>query len=129
MKDDGGPATLRIDKWLWYARFFKSRSGAARLCAGGRVRVNSQLIAKARHPVRIGDVLTFPQARNIRVIEIIGLGERRGPAVEAQALYEDLDPPVAQSRREDSQGAREPGAGRPTKAERRAIERMKEGDN
>ena len=126
--ENGGQTTLRIDKWLWYARFFKSRSGAARLCAGGRVRVNSQLIAKARHSVRVGDVLTFAQARTIRVIEIMELGVRRGPAVEAQALYEDLDPPVAQSRREDRHGEREPGAGRPTKAERRAIEKMKEGD-
>lgn len=92
------------------------------------MRVNSQLIAKARHSVRVGDVLTFAQARSIRVIEIIELGARRGPAVEAQGLYEDLDPPVVQSRREDSQGAREPGAGRPTKAERRAIEKMKEGN-
>ena len=92
------------------------------------MRVNSQLIAKARHSVRVGDVLTFAQARTIRVIEIMELGVRRGPAVEAQALYEDLDPPVAQSRREDRHGEREPGAGRPTKAERRAIEKMKEGD-
>ena len=124
---DGGQANLRIDKWLWYARFFKSRSGAARLCAGGRVRVNSRLIAKARHPVSIGDVLTFPQARSIRVIEIADLGTRRGPAAEAQALYQDLAPPVAEPRREAPLGAREPGAGRPTKAERRAIERMKGG--
>ncbi len=127
MSEDGGPAVLRIDKWLWYARFFKSRSGAARLCAGGRVRINSQIIAKARQPVRIGDVLTFPQSRAIRVIEIVALGQRRGPAAEAQALYHDLEPPVAPPRREERLGAREPGAGRPTKAERRAIERMKEG--
>lgn len=127
MSGDGGPANLRIDKWLWYARFFKSRSGAARLCAGGRVRVNSQLIAKARHPVRIGDVLTFAQARSIRIIEIVDLGVRRGPAAEAQALYQDLAPPLAEPRREVPQGGRAPGAGRPTKAERRAIDRMKEG--
>ncbi len=122
----GGPAVLRIDKWLWYARFFKSRSGAARLCAGGRMRVNSQPIAKARHAVRIGDVLTFPQARTIRVIEIVDLGVRRGPAAEARALYNDLEPPVAQPRREAPPGSRAPGAGRPTKAERRAIEKMKD---
>ena len=127
MSEDGGHAHLRIDKWLWYARFFKSRSGAARLCTGGRVRINSQLIAKPRHPVRIGDVLTFPQARNIRVIEVVALGERRGPAAEARALYDDLDPPLPPAKREARLGAREPGAGRPTKAERRAIDRMKEG--
>ena len=123
---DGGQASIRIDKWLWYARFFKSRSGAARVCAGERLRVNAKLIAKAHHPARVGDVLTFPQARNIRVIEIVDLGLRRGPASEAQALYNDLDPPVAEPRREARQGGRAPGAGRPTKADRRAIERMKE---
>jgi ribosome-associated heat shock protein Hsp15 len=129
VNEDGGQPVLRIDKWLWYARFFKSRSGAARLCAGGRVRVNSRVIAKARHPVRIGDVLTFPQARTIRVIEIVELGVRRGPAPEAQALYNDLAPPVAPPRREVPPGVRAPGAGRPTKAERRAIERMKEDED
>jgi len=125
---DGGRPSLRIDKWLWYARFFKSRSGAARLCAEGRVRINSKPIAKAHYPARVGDVLTFPQAQDIRVIEIVELGTRRGPASEAQALYNDLDPPVAKPRREDKPGGRERGAGRPTKADRRAIERLREQD-
>ena len=82
----------RIDKWLWFARFFKSRTLAAKLCEGDRVRVNRALVAKAHQQIRVGDVLTFPQARQIRVIRVVGLGDRRGPAAEARALYEDLSP-------------------------------------
>ena len=85
--------TQRLDKWLWFARFFKSRTLAAKLCEEERIRVNRALIAKAHQPVRVGDVLTFPQARQIRVVRVLGLGARRGPAEEARTLYEDLDPP------------------------------------
>jgi ribosome-associated heat shock protein Hsp15 len=120
-------AALRIDKWLWFARFFKSRSGAARLCAGGKVRVNSQVIKKAHHALKVGDVLTFPQGRAIRVVKVAALGERRGPAPEARTLYEDLAPPEVQPREAGPPpvAAREAGAGRPTKAERRALERLR----
>jgi ribosome-associated heat shock protein Hsp15 len=85
--------TRRLDRWLWFARFFKTRGMAARLCEGGRVRVNRIKTRKPSHALRPGDVLTFPQGRDIRVVRVIGLGERRGPAVEARALYEDLTPP------------------------------------
>ena len=84
--------TQRLDKWLWFARFFKSRTLAAKLCEEGRVRVNRVLTDKAHQAIRVGDVLTFPQARRIRVVKVLGLGDRRGPASEAQTLYEDLDP-------------------------------------
>lgn len=90
MSDD----TIRIDKWLWQARFFKSRALATKLCAAGRVRVGGAVITKAHHPVRAGDVLTFPQARRIRVVRIAAPGVRRGPATEAHTLYEDLAPPA-----------------------------------
>lgn len=83
----------RLDKWLWFARFFKTRSLAARLCEGGRVRINRVPVAKAHQAIRVGDVLTFPQARQIRVVRVLALGDRRGPASEAQRLYEDLAPP------------------------------------
>ena len=117
-----GP-TLRVDKWLWFARFFKSRSLAAKLCAGGKVRVNRVLVRKAHQAVRPGDVLTFPQGWHIRVVRVLTLGERRGPAAQAQRLYEDLAPP--EPRQEGPPvGERRPGAGRPTKRERRAIDRL-----
>lgn len=82
--------TLRLDKWLWQARFFRSRATASKLCLAGRVRIDGAVVAKAHHPVRPGNVLTFPQARDIRVVRILALAERRGPAAEARTLYEDL---------------------------------------
>ncbi len=87
-----GPAKQRIDKWLWQARFFKTRTMAARLVNDGRVRVNAARVTKASVSVGVGDALTFPQAERIRVVVIRGLAERRGPAAEAQALYDDHSP-------------------------------------
>ena len=121
--------TLRLDKWFWYARFIKSRSLATKLCNSGKVRVNGNLIKKAHQSVTPGDVLTFSVGSNIRVIKIIKLGNRRGPAKEAQALYEDLQPIDQIAKKIDSTFAPEPakrerGSGRPTKIQRRAIERF-----
>jgi ribosome-associated heat shock protein Hsp15 len=82
--------SIRIDKWLWQARFFKSRAIAAKLCNAGKVRVDGVKIAKSHYAVRKGLVLTFPQGRRVRVIRVVALGERRGPAAEAAMLYEDL---------------------------------------
>ena len=81
--------SIRIDLWLWYARFFKSRSLAARAVKGSRMRLNRQVIRKVSQPLRVGDVLTIPWNGEIRVIEIAALGERRGPASEARQLYHD----------------------------------------
>ncbi|HIP10338.1 MAG TPA: RNA-binding S4 domain-containing protein [Rhodospirillales bacterium] len=121
--------TLRLDKWFWYARFIKSRSLATKLCNSGKVRVNGNLIKKAHQSVTPGDVLTFSVGPNIRVIKIIKLGNRRGPAKEAQALYEDLQPIDQIAKKIGSTLAPEPakrerGSGRPTKVQRRAIERF-----
>ena len=88
MADDA----IRLDKWLWHARFFKTRTLASKTCEGGRIRLSGRVVDKAHQAVRIGDVLTFPQARAIRVVRVVGLGTRRGPPAEAQALYEDLMP-------------------------------------
>lgn len=83
---------IRLDKWLWQARFCKSRSVAARLVAGGKVRVNADKVRKTAYRVGPGDTLTFPQGDRIRVVRILAPGTRRGPAAEAQTLYEDLAP-------------------------------------
>lgn len=116
----------RLDKWLWYARFFKSRSAAARLCVARRVRVNRAVVSKAHAVVKPGDVLTFPQGDHIRVVAVVAPGERRGPAAEARTLYDDLDPPPERKARcGAAAGARDRGAGRPTKADRRAISRLR----
>jgi len=93
MSDPGacghGPGQ-RLDKFLWAARFLKSRNLAAELCAQRRIRVSGRLVDKAHALVRVGDVLTFPLGPHIKVVRILALPTRRGPAAEAQALYEDL---------------------------------------
>ena len=82
---------IRIDKWLWQARFFKTRGLAAGAVSGGHLRLNGTPMGKPGHAVGPGDVLTFPQGSRIRVVRILACGARRGPAEEARALYADLD--------------------------------------
>lgn len=123
----------RVDRWLWFARFFKTRTVASRLAAAGRVRINSNMgterITKASHMIRPGDILTFPQGRRIRVVRVTALGQRRGPAAEAQSLYEDLSaaqPPATTGGSAPGIHAERPsGSGRPTKKDRRQTERLK----
>ena len=114
---------LRIDKWLWYARFFKSRSRATRACASGKIRANSAVVRKPHHGLRIGDVLTFPQGGRIRVVRVLAYAERRGPAPLARTLYQDLVPSAVAR----APAQRERGGERPTKRARRAIERLRAG--
>jgi ribosome-associated heat shock protein Hsp15 len=81
---------LRLDKWLCHARFIKARDLAAGLVAERRVRLNDQVVAKTHQLVRPGDVLTLRQGERLRVLRVVGLGRRRGPAAEARLLYEEL---------------------------------------
>lgn len=115
--------TLRLDKWLWQARFFKTRGLAAKIVSGGKVRVNSEPVSKPARAVGPGDVLTFSQGDRVRVVEIAELGTRRGPATEAQGLYKDLspDPP---DRSETAQNLVRTGP-RPTKKDRRTLDAAK----
>ncbi|WP_037307406.1 RNA-binding S4 domain-containing protein [Ruegeria halocynthiae] len=111
-------AKLRIDKWLWQARFFKTRSLSAKQVSGGHVRVNGNKVLKPAQAVGPGDVLTFTQGRQVRVVRVEKLGERRGPATEAQTLYSDL------TEKQDT-APRNPGfegKGRPSKKDRRALD-------
>jgi len=116
--------TLRVDKWLWHARFFKSRTLAAKFVAGGKLRVNGTAISKAHYSLKPDDVLTFPLGPHIRLIKVLLLGTRRGPATEARTLYEDLDPPQPKPKNPKNPvvAEREPGSGRPTKRERRKMD-------
>jgi ribosome-associated heat shock protein Hsp15 len=123
-------ATQRIDQWLWHARFFKTRSLATKVCAARRIRLNGTPIAKPSTPVKPGDVLAFAAQRSVRVVKIVSLSVRRGPAAEAATLFEDLDPPPVRQRAASATAvptdvARPPGAGRPTKAERRALDALR----
>lgn len=128
--------TLRLDKWLWYARFFKTRSIASGVCNAGQLRIGGEPVSKAHHKVRSGDILTFRQGRHIRVVKVLALASRRGPAPEAQTLYEDLSPPSPEGRlprdltrnlARDPAGApaRQTGMGRPTKRDRRHLEKLR----
>ncbi len=116
--------TLRLDKWLWHARFFKTRSLSAKVIASGAVRVNGTRVSKPAASVRRGDGLTFPKEDEIRIVRVLDLGTRRGPAPEAQALYEDLTPPPAPKTPRAS-SPKFDGKGRPTKKDRRAIDASK----
>lgn len=92
MKGDplqNGVSSLRLDKWLWFARLARTRSLAAKLCASGCVAVGSHVAAKPHHPVRIGDAVTMELPRLRRVVIVRALGERRGPAAEARRLYDE----------------------------------------
>lgn len=79
----------RLDQWLWFARFVKSRSSAARLCAAGAVTVNGSPVKKANHLIRSGDIVVVPQGPWQRTVRVVALGIRRGPAPEAHSLYEE----------------------------------------
>lgn len=112
------PPKLRIDKWLWHARFFKTRTLAARQVGDGHVRVNGERVIKSAALVGPMDVLTFAQPQGVRVVRVIATGTRRGPASEAQALFEDLTPEAEPSA---------PRTGpRPTKKDRRALDAIKD---
>ncbi|EAR51206.1 S4 domain protein [Oceanicola granulosus HTCC2516] len=113
-------STIRLDKWLWQARFFKSRSLAAEIVGNGRVRVDGQPVSKPARAVGAGDVLTFPQGQAVRVVRILALGTRRGPAPEARALYDDLSPPAPPKAPANPSYD---GGGRPTGKAGRALRR------
>jgi ribosome-associated heat shock protein Hsp15 len=113
---------LRLDKWLWHARFFKTRSLAATKVAAGAVRVNGDRVEKRATSVSPGDVLTFAQGNDVRVIRIEAIGTRRGPAPEAQALYFDLAPPVPRGEKPPPENPAFEGKGRPTKRDRRTLD-------
>lgn len=122
--------SLRIDKWLWQARFFKSRSLASKFCQSRQIRLNSNLLSKAHTRVKPGDILAFEQHAHIRIIKVVMLGERRGPACEAQTLYEDLAPKHCKHQKPGENtidiqppAQRPPGTGRPTKKERRLLDK------
>jgi len=115
---------IRVDKWLWAARFFKSRTLAAAACSGGKVDVNDQAV-KASRVLREGDLLKVTLPRVRKVVRVLALSDRRGPGAEAQRLYEDLTPPPPPREvRLAAVARRPPGMGRPTKRERRALDRL-----
>ncbi len=83
---------IRLDKWLWHARFCKTRGLAAKLCETGLLKLNEHTIVKPSQPVKPGDLLEVPRGKHFMTIEILGPGTRRGPATEAAALYREPNP-------------------------------------
>ena len=83
-------STTRIDKWLFHARFYRTRSSAQTAAAEGKVRLNGVRVSKPGHAVRCGDVLTLGKGAQVLAVRVLALAERRGAATEAQALYEIL---------------------------------------
>ena len=118
------PSTVRIDRWLWAARFFKTRSSAAAAVNGGKVHLNGQRTKPAK-AVRAGDRLEVRRGDNRWEVTVLGTAERRGPASEARTLYEELPESVerrAREREERRERRLAAGGGRPTKRDRRRLE-------
>ncbi|WP_297326986.1 RNA-binding S4 domain-containing protein [uncultured Bartonella sp.] len=110
----------RLDKWLFFTRTVKTRSLAAKLVQGSKVRVNRIKIDKSSYAIKAGDILTIRLERSVVVYKVLGLGERRGPASEAKLLYEDMTPAESIS---DGQQIISSGP-RPTKRDRRHLLRF-----
>lgn len=122
--------TVRIDKWLWCARFFKTRSLAAQEIDKGRVAINGQ-VTKASREVRVGDTVALRQGQVPRTVVVRGVSHVRGPAPVAQQLYEETAESISAREKaaEQRRLAPEPAAalqdGRPTKRDRRDIDRAR----
>jgi ribosome-associated heat shock protein Hsp15 len=111
---------VRIDRWLWAARAFRSRTLAAEACDGGKVAVNGTR-AKPHKLVRQGDLVGLTTPDGQRSLKVVATAERRGPAAQARTLYEDLTPPTPKAGKPLAR--RERGTGRPTKRDRRQLDR------
>ena len=130
----------RLDQWLWHARFAKSRTLAHAVIERGKVRINREKVTKPSQSLKIGDVVTLSTGPRVRIFEVRSLGVRRGPAIEAQLLFLELTPTpdrtTSSPKAEIGAGpspatdlvdaVRLMGAGRPTKRDRRATERLKD---
>jgi ribosome-associated heat shock protein Hsp15 len=125
----------RLDKWLWCARVVKTRTQAAALVSGGKIRINRIKTDKPAHAVKVGDVITASVGARVRVLAVKAIGDRRGSADIARLLFDDLTAPVvpvegevatdAHSQANGPAGHRDSGSGRPTKRDRRLIDRLK----
>jgi ribosome-associated heat shock protein Hsp15 len=114
---------VRVDRWLWAARLFKTRSQASKACTAGHVKVNEDA-AKSAKQVKVGDRIDATTPGGVRVVVVTQLSEKRGSADQARALYDDHSPPPP-PREERDFARRDRGAGRPTKRERRILGRVR----
>ncbi|MEO6395766.1 MAG: RNA-binding S4 domain-containing protein [Devosia sp.] len=122
-------AKQRLDKWLFFSRAVKSRTLAQKLIEAGAVRINSVRTVRTDHPVGEGDVLTMTLHESLMVWRVLAAGTRRGPAPEAQNLYQDLSPPpLPKAEAPIPFAARDAGTGRPTKKQRRDTDSLTDSD-
>ena len=117
---------IRLDTWLWYARFYKSRSLSSKAILSGKLRINSKKITKPATKVKTNDVLTLNYVNEIRIIQIQSLGSRRGPASEAQSLYIDLteDRIGSSNVKSKIEKSKKDSNKRPTKKDRRLLDKI-----
>ena len=117
---------IRLDTWLWYARFYRSRSLSSKAILSGKLRVNSNKIIKPASKVKINDVLTINHINMVRIIQVQSLGSRRGPASEAQKLYNDLSGDItdASKIKSVSEKSKKETNKRPTKKDRRVLDKI-----
>jgi ribosome-associated heat shock protein Hsp15 len=118
----------RIDKWLWHTRVVRTRSAAAELVSSGLVRLNGERVTAPSRLVRADDVITVALDRQVRIMKVVGFTERRGGAEAGRVLYADLTPLPPPRDESLKVAAREPGSGRPTKRDRRVIDRLLDED-
>jgi ribosome-associated heat shock protein Hsp15 len=114
----------RLDKWLWCARLTKTRTGAARLIADRKVRINGERVLKPSRLVHAGDVVTATHGGRLAVVRVVDFAERRGPASLAQTLYDDLTPEDAPEPNKALRTGK-----RPTKRDRRRLDAFLGGDS
>lgn len=124
MSEPEGAGALRVDKWLWAVRLYKTRSEATEACRAGHVKVN-EASAKPASPVRPGDTVRARNASGEHVVEVTGLLAKRASAPVAASCYIDRTPPPPEGQLGAPNFARERGAGRPTKKDRRQLERLR----
>jgi ribosome-associated heat shock protein Hsp15 len=117
---------IRLDTWLWYARFYKSRSLSSKAILSGKLRINSNKITKPATKVKTNDVLTLNYVNEIRLIQVQSLGSRRGPASEAQSLYIDLteDRIGSSNVKSKIEKSKKDSNKRPTKKDRRLLDKI-----
>lgn len=127
---DHSNESVRIDRWLWAARMYKTRSLAAKAIAGGKVRLND-VRPKTSAPIAPGDVVRVRHGPIERTLVVVGVAERRGTAADGAALYEETEESRATRRKREAQLRLMPetsfrGKGRPTKKERRDLDRLQD---
>ena len=114
----------RLDKWLWFSRVLKSRTMAAQLITDGKVRVNRTRVVKPAQTVRAGDVLTIALRGRVQILRVLAAGDRRGPPKQARQLYQLVEDRQNSPVSQPGVAKRDAGSARPSKRDRRLIDRL-----